>query len=102
MLIASVVSTFFLQRSRRQAHKRNGRAKLDTSPLKLSLVLGGFFATLIGGEMLARHELRTDSVLVPSKLAVVRQPDGSRWLVSEQPVLELVIPDPVAHSRSSG
>lgn len=87
------------EQSRKQ--RKPGRGKTDTSKLKISLVVGSVLATLVGGEMLANQEsvVQAEPVSAP---VVIQQADGTDWVVSNGPIVELVIPDPVTRSRTSG
>ena len=83
--------------------KSNGRGKTDTTKLKVSLVIGSVLATLVGGEMLAKQELFAQAAEPPQAAPiVVQQSDGTQWVVSDTPMVELIIPDPVTTSQSSG
>ena len=91
-------------RSKRTAStKSKGRSKTDTTKLKVSLVIGSVLATLVGGEMLAKQEIFAQAAEPPQAAPiVVQQADGTQWVVSDTPMVELVIPDPVTTSQSSG
>ena len=73
------------------------RNKFDTSALKATLVVSGVLATLIGGEMLAGQEFSPAAApLIPTAIPVARLPaDQAAWELSQTPITQLVIPDPV-------
>ena len=54
--------------------------------------------------MLARQDFFTEAAAEPVQTApiVVQQTDGTEWVVSDAPIAQLVIPDPVTTSQSSG
>ena len=91
-------------RAKRPTSKKGGRGKTDTTKLKVSLIIGSVLATLVGGEMLARQDFFTEAAAEPVQTApiVVQQTDGTEWVVSDAPIAQLVIPDPVTTSQSSG
>ncbi len=84
--------------------KGGGRGGLDTTMLKASIVAGSLAATIVGGQALstaASSALEADVIPVSNPI-VIQLADGTDWVISDAPMVELVIPDPVASSRSSG
>ena len=81
--------------------RKPNRRKTDTSKLQVSLVAGSILATLVGGEMLANQDNIAQAEPMGSPV-IAQQADGTNWTVNNDPIVELVIPEPVTKSRSSG
>ena len=77
------------------------RGQTDTSRLKVSLVVGSILATLVAGEMLAHQDAIVAAEPINAPI-VVQQSNGLEGIIGNDPIVELVIPEPVTRSRSSG
>ena len=76
----------------------------DFGFLKSIIVLGSLLATLIGGDLLAKQTTQTESNPTNTDTITVIQPTTKRTSIDlgNNPMVQLVIPEPVTNSRSSG
>ena len=75
----------------------------DFGFLKSIIVLGSLLATLIGGDLLANQPTQTESNATKTNTITV-QPTTMRTSIDldNAPMVQLIIPEPVTNSRSSG
>lgn len=81
---------------------RTTKRGTDYGSLKTIIVLGSLLATLIGGDLLAKQANQTESSVQSNTTVIQNRPERTPINLGDAPIVRLVIPEPVANSRSSG
>ena len=77
------------------------RGKTNDSLLKTSLVVGSIVATFFGGDLLAKQDVGVEAETVSTPTQAMQHSDTQHNYSSDQPIVKLVIPEPVTRSQSS-
>lgn len=69
--------------------------------LKAMIAVGSLAATLIGADLMARRDTIPAASAAPAAIVITDSQTGESFTLDTQPIPQLVIPQPVARSRSS-
>ena len=68
--------------------------------LKATLFVGSVFATLLGADLVATHDL-TSNQPAPETIVIQSEDPNRTIVIDNSPIPEIVVPDPIVRSRSS-